>query len=287
MKDFFKSKQFQILLAVLAMLFAFFLRAVYTGQIMPFLSNLGGIVMTPVARVTAMVTGAADEALAPYFNVAKMTQENRQLVEENRQLREQMVDYQNLKNENDQFREFLELKERNQDFVFEQASVVGRSPDERFGSFTIDAGSFHGVSPRDPVITPDGLVGVVTEVSYGYSKVSTLLDISTDIGAVDIRTLDTGVIGGTIPLAQQGRCKLAFLSRDSGVAVGDTIVTSGIGGLLPKGLIIGTVEKLESESSGLSLYGVVKPAADVKGAKSVFVIKGFAGKEENVASAAE
>lgn len=287
MKDFFKSKQFQILLAVLAMLFAFFLRALYTGGLMPFLSSLGGIVMTPVARLTAMVTGAADEALAPYFNVAKLNEENQQLAEENRQLREQMVDYQNLKNENDQFREFLELKERNQDFVFEQASVVGRTPDERFGSFTIDVGSFHGVSPRDPVITPDGLIGVVTEVSHGYAKVSTLLDISTDIGAVDIRTLDTGVIGGTIPFAQQGRCKLAFLSRDSGVAVGDTIVTSGIGGLLPKGLIIGTVEKLESESSGLSLYGVVKPAADVRGAKSVFVIKGFAGKEENVAPATE
>lgn len=281
MKDFLKSKQFKLLMVVLAMLFTFLLRAVYTGGFMPFMSHLGGVLMTPVARVTATLSGAAEDALSPYFNVAKLKEENQRLTEENRKLTEQLVDYQNLKTENDQFREFLELKERNQDFVFEPASVVGRSPDERFGSFIVDVGSFHGVSPRDPVITADGLVGVVTEVSYGYSKVSTILDISVDIGAVDIRTLDTGVLTGTIALARQSRCKLSFLARDCGVAVGDTIVTSGIGGLLPKGLVIGTVEKLESESGGLSLYGVIKPAADVESVKSVVIIKGFAGKEEN------
>ncbi|MEG0854081.1 MAG: rod shape-determining protein MreC [Angelakisella sp.] len=281
MKDFFKSKQFKILLAVLAMLFAFVLRAVYTGGFMPFLSHVGGALMTPVARVTAAISGATEEALSPYFNVVKLKEENERLVEENRKLTEQLVDYQNLKTENEQFREFLELKERNQDFVFEPASVVGRSPDDRFGSFIIDAGSFHGISPRDPVITPDGLIGIVSQVSYGYSKVSTLLDIAIDVGAVDIRTLDTGVVTGTIALAEQGRCKLGFLSRDSGVAVGDTIVTSGVGGLLPKGLVVGTVEQIVNETSGLSLYGVIRPAADLTGAKSVVVIKGFAGKDQN------
>lgn len=281
MKDFFKSKQFQILLAVFALLVAFFLRAVYVGALMPFLSGVGGLVLTPVANVTAAVAGAAQEALSPYFNVGKLREENERLQEENRKLTEQLVDYQNLKTENDNFREFLELKERNKDFVFEPASVVGRSPDERFGSFVIDVGSYHGISPRDPVVTSDGLVGLVTEVSYSYAKVSTILDISVDIGAVDIRTLDTGMITGTIPFAAQGRCKLGFLSRDSGVAVGDTIVTSGIGGLLPKGLVVGTVEQMESESSGLSLYGILRPAADITGTKSVVVIKGFAGKEEN------
>lgn len=281
MKDFFKSKQFKILLAVTAMLFAFFLRAVYTGGLMPFVAGLGGVIMTPIGRVTAAISGAAEEALSPYLNVAKLKEENQRLSEENQRLTQELVDYQNLKTENDQFREFLELKERNKDFVFEPASVVGRSPDGRFGSFSIDAGSLHGISLRDPVITADGLVGVVTEVSYGYATVSTILDISVDIGAVDIRTLDTGVVTGTIAFAEQGRCKLGFLSRDSGVAVGDTIITSGIGGLLPKGLVVGTVEKLESESSGLSLFGVIRPAADVNAVKSVVVIKGFAGKDEN------
>lgn len=281
MKDFLKSKQFKLLLAVLVMLFAFLLRALYTGGLMPFISGVGGLIMTPLSHAAAFVTGAAEDAMSPYLNAARLKEENQRLIEENRRLTEQMVDYLNLKTENDQFREFLELKERNRDFVFEPASVVGRSPDERFGSFVIDAGSYHGVSLRDPVITPDGLVGVITEVSFGYSRVSTILDISADIGAVDIRTLDTGVITGTIAFAERNRCKLGFLSRDSGVAVGDIIVTSGIGGLLPKGLVIGTVEQLESESSGLSLYGVIEPVADIYGAKSVVVIKDFAGKEEN------
>lgn len=75
--------------------------------------------MTPVARVTASLSGLAGDALGPYLNVAQLVEENEALREENRRLTEQMVDYQNLKTENDQFREYLELKERNQDFVFE------------------------------------------------------------------------------------------------------------------------------------------------------------------------
>lgn len=119
------------------------------------------------------------------------------------------------------------------------------------------------------------------EVSYGYAKVTTILDVSIDVGGVDIRSLDTGVITGTFPLAEQDRCKLGFLSRESGVTVGDTIVTSGVGGMMPRGLVIGEVESVENEVSGLSLYAVIKPAADIRETKSVVVIKDFAGKDEN------
>ncbi|WP_071429238.1 rod shape-determining protein MreC [Angelakisella massiliensis] len=281
MKDFFKSKRFHLLLAVFSLLFAFLLRAIYTDALMPFLSGVGGIIMTPVARVTASLSGLAGDALGPYLNVAQLVEENEALREENRRLTEQMVDYQNLKTENDQFREYLELKERNQDFVFEPASVIGRSPDDRFGSFIIDVGTYHGITERCPVITSDGLVGVVQGVSYGYAKVTTILDVSIDVGGVDIRSLDTGVITGTFPLAEQDRCKLGFLSRESGVTVGDTIVTSGVGGMMPRGLVIGEVESVENEVSGLSLYAVIKPAADIRETKSVVVIKDFAGKDEN------
>ena len=65
------------------------------------------------------------------------------------------------------------------------------------------------------------------------------------------------------------------------MTVGDTIVTSGVGGMMPRGLVIGEVESVENEVSGLSLYAVIKPAADIRETKSVVVIKDFAGKDEN------
>ena len=281
MKDFFKSKRFQVLLGVFTLLFAFMVKGLSSSELMPFLSQLSGVVLTPISKITSVISGSTTDHLSPYFSVEGLKSENERLKEENQKLMEQMVDHQNLQIENDQFREFLEIKEHNKDFVFEPATVIGRSPDARFGSFIIDVGSYHGVSLRDPVITPDGIIGIVTSVSYGYSKVSTVLDITVDIGVVDSRTLDTGVVSGNINLAQESLCRLNFLARDSGVAVGDIITTSGASGLLPRGLIVGTVKSIETDVSGLSLYGVIQPHADVYGAKSVSVIKDFTGKEEN------
>ena len=281
MKDFFQSTRFKILLVVFVLLFTFLLRSIYTGGLMPFVTGLTGFIMTPFQGLTASVSAWADERFGVYFHAAALQEENEALKEENRRLTEMLVDYEAYKNENAQLREFLEIKERNDDFEFEPATVVGRSPDDHFGSFTIDVGTRHGVSLRDPVVTPDGLIGIVESVSENYAQVGTILDVAVNIGAVDSRTLDTGIVSGTVALALDGRCKMGFLPRESGAAAGDPIITSGVGGLLPKGLVIGEIEEIGSESSGLSLYAIIKPAADISGAKSVLVITQFDGKAED------
>lgn len=285
MKDFFKTNRFRVLLVVGALLFSFLLRAIYTGGLMPLLSSAGGIIMVPLSRLSASVDMAIQQRFGPFLNAGRVHDENLALRAEIQDLREQLIDYEAVKMENEQFRELLEIKERNSNLIFEPATVVGRTPDDWFGSFTIDVGTYHGVSLRCPVITSEGLVGIVTEVGHGYSRVQTILDASVNIGGVDIHTLDTGTITGSIPLAQEGKCKLGFLPRESGSVPGNTIVTSGTGGLLPRGLIIGQIQSVQMETNGLSLYGVVTPAADIFGAKQVFVITDFGGKdEENAAS---
>lgn len=282
MKDFFQSGRFKVLLVVFSLLFAFLLRSIYTGGLMPLVTSVTGLLMTPLQGVAASVSSWADRNLGVYLRASDLLEENEALQKINQQLMEQMLDYQATKNENDQLREFLELKERNPHFVFEPATVVGRAPDDRFGSFTIDIGSRHGVSERDPVVTPSGLVGIVKEVSGNYAKVSTILDVSVNIGALDSRTLDTGIVGGTVALAQKGWCKLGFLPRESGAAPGDPVITSGISGLFPKGLVIGTIEEVGSESTGLALYAEVKPAVDIETVRSVLVITQFDGKNDSL-----
>ena len=280
MKDFFKTNRFRVLLVVGALLFSFLLRAIYTGGLMPFLSSAGGLLMVPLQSVSAAAGGFLEEHLGPFLHAGELYEENQALRAEIQRLQEQLIDYESAKMENEQFRELLEIKERNSDFIFEPATVVSRSPDDRFGSFTIDVGSYQGVTLRCPVITSDGLVGIVSEVGYSYSKVQTILDTAVNIGGVDIHTLDTGIVTGSIPLSLEGNCQLGFLPRESGATPGDIIVTSGTGGLLPKGLVIGEILSVETEASGLSLYAVVKPAADIQGAKQVFVITDFSGKDE-------
>ena len=284
MKEFFKTGRFRVLLVVGCLLFSFLLRSIYTGGLMPLLSSAGGMLMVPLNSKSAAAGAAIQNRFGPFLSSGEVHRENQALREEIQRLEEQLIDYETVKMENEQFRELLEIKERNSDLIFEPATVVGRTPDDWFGSFTIDVGTYHGVSLRCPVITSDGLVGIVSEVGRGYSKVQTILDASVSIGGVDIHTLDTGIITGTIPLAQEGSCKLGFLPRESGVTPGDTIVTSGTGGLLPRGLIVGEIQSVEMETSGLSLYAVITPAADIQGARQVFVITDFGGKDDATAT---
>lgn len=280
MAEFFRSKRFKVLLVVLTMLLFFVLRSIYTGGFMPFVARVGDIIMAPANRGSASISNSLEENFYPYIHAKEIMEENELLREENRRLEEMLIDYQSIKNENDQFREFLEIKEENPSLTFQPANVIGRTPDNLFGSFTIDKGSGDGISPRDAVITADGLVGVVTEVSHNFAKVQTLLDVSVSIGAIDIYTLDTGSVGGSIALAGDGYCKMSFLSRESGIAPGDIINTSGIGGQLPAGFKIGTVVAVEAETSGLSLYAIIEPSADIQGVKSVQVITSFAGDDD-------
>ena len=149
-----------------------------------------------------------------------------------------------------------------------------------FYSFSIDQGSLNGVSKNDPVITGDGVVGWVSEVYATSSQVTTLFSPNTKIGAIAKETRDTGVTGCDIKLADQGVIKLAYLTSENTIEPGDIITTTGLSGMYPKDLLIGTVKELAYEDNSVSQYAVVEPFVDVKNVRDVFVITDFEGKGE-------
>lgn len=284
MHDFIKSWRFKALVAAAVVLVAFMLRAAYTGGLGTVASKTLGVLVSPLQKVSGMISDSATGFFQKYLQAGKTQEENEELRKENRELREKLVDYETIKQQNEQYKEFLSIKERNNDFEFEPASVIGRDPNARFYSFTIDVGSLDGVEVRDPVITSDGLVGMVYEVGPTYAKVHTILDVSLDVGAFNPRTKDTGIVTGTVELAQNGNCRMEYLDRDSQAQEGDIIVTSGISGIFPKDLTIGTIRSIAPEDHGMSLYAVIEPAADIREIKDVFVIKSFAGQGSEIVS---
>lgn len=284
MKEFLHSKKLKILIVLLVFLFAFMLRAVWTGGSATLLSQAVSLVTTPLQKASAAVSRFVDEKLGSHLRIDEILAENEQLKAENQQLTEQLVDYERVLLENEHYQEFLGIKEENPDFDFTSAMVIGRDPGSRFGSFTIDQGTLGGVALHDPVITAEGLVGMVTEVGANYAKVTTILDVASSVGAYDARTRDTGILTGDVALAEEGLCKLTYLEKTSGVTAGDLIVTSGEGGIYPKELVLGEVLEVGQESHGISLYAVVRPAVDLGQVKDVLVITSFygqAGEAEN------
>ncbi len=277
MKDFLKTKTFKLILGLAILMCAFMLRAAYTDGIAIFTQQIIGAVVYPFQKVSAEISAAVTNMLQGYLRAEQLKEENELLKEEMQLLRDQLVDYESTKNENQLYEKFLDIKEQNPDFEFCPAMVIGRDANSQFDSFIIDKGTMQGVSKRDPVITSDGLVGVVEEVGLTYSRVITIYDPGLNVGSYVSRTRDTGIVVGAVDLAQEGQCKMTYLPRDSGAAIGDIVLTSG-GNVFPKGLKIGSIKEIRQEDHGVSLYAVIEPFASAHGVKDVFVITAFEGQ---------
>ena len=280
MQKFIKSWYFKVLCALAIFSVALMIKAASSGSADVFLSQTVSVVSQPFLKFGASVTGSVNEFLDRFIHAEENYLKVEELQEELREANEKLIDYERIKRENEQFREFLQLKETNPDYDFATATVIGRDSTNRFGSFTIDKGSLDGVEAADPVITADGLVGIVWEVGLTYSHVRTILDISVEVGVYDIATRDSGIITGDISLSSDGLCKLKYLPKESGIASGNLVVTSGIGGVFPKDLPVGTVRSIEVDSSGLSLMANIEPAADIMEVTEVLVIKAFNGQSQ-------
>lgn len=278
--DFFKSVKFKIIIGIFALLIGVM---IYTGATQGFSSlpsKVIGIISAPFQSLSSKISTSTKNFFDKFLNADKNVKENEQLKQKLSELQNKLVEYETIKNENQQLREIVGLKKQHPDFEFEAGTVIARGPNDPFATFTIDVGSNQGVKYRDPVVTPLGLVGVVTEVGPTYSVVTAILHPDIGVGAYQTRTNDTGVVTGSVKLAEQGKCKLGLLPRQVSIAIGDIITTSGETGLFPKGLVIGTVEVIENETSGSSVYAVIQPSEDIFSVENVFVIKNFNGKSE-------
>ncbi len=155
------------------------------------------------------------------------------------------------------------------------SSVISRSPDTWLDSITIDVGTNSGIEENMSVMTESGLVGHVTEVSATSSKVQLLITENNQMKnvAVSIQT-DDGIVSGILSDYDEKTQELILkqVPNDAKVSEGNTVTTSGLGGVSPEGLIIGEVTSASSDNFGLSQSVSVKPAADFKDIRSVLVI---------------
>ena len=277
MKDFLGSLRFKILVGLMIVLLGSIVASVYTGGAAPLFSQVISIVTTPMQRVSAGISGGVSGFFDQFLSAGRVYQENQRLREELNTMRRQLVDYQRALHENEQFRAILGVMEDRQDLSFITADVIARDPADRFYSFTIDKGSRHGVKWLDPVITADGLVGYIIEVGMNHARVATILDVNVAVGAYNSATREIGIVSGAVELAPLGRSELQFLPRESEIAVGDLILTSG-GSLFPRDLIIGHVVEVGPSRHGASLLAVVELAAQVQNVRNVFVITSFDGQ---------
>ena len=240
------------------------------------LENLVGTIASPFRTAYSSVVNWVTDKQNYYEDTKALKQENQDLKKQIADMQDQIRQAKSDSEENKRLRELLNLQEQRRKLQVVSAFITEQSSSNWTSSLTLNQGTDGDVKSGDCVITETGyLVGVVDKVGQKWCTVLTVLDTDTALGAKVFRTNDLGIASGDFNLMNQGRLKLSYLPSGSQLLNGDQIVTSGRGGFYPSGLIIGTVEEVKLDDSGVTSYAVLKPSADIPELTEVFIIKSF------------
>lgn len=276
MKDFLKTKSFKILIAVLLITIGVIIISVKEKGFKP--AAILDFITTPIQKVATKLTQSAADIFSNGGSNSDDKEKIKSLENEVRYLRNQVIDYQNIKQQNEQYEKYKALEAKDASIKFSPASVIGRNPNENFYSITINQGSIAGIKENDAVITENGLIGWIYSVNPSSSVVKTILSPDTKIGAIDKISRDVGVISGNIKLADQNLTRLNFVSAQNNIQPDEIIVSSGLGGIYPRDLPIGKVKEVKIDEYDSSYYAILEPVEDIRKIRDLFVIKEFSGQ---------
>ena len=276
MKDFFDTWKFKILVGIAVFLAAIMAYAGANGRLTAAPQEILSVAVAPFQRAAAAVSNGVSSLWEKYTNIDAILEENEKLTPENAELRGQMVDYDKLKAENEAYKALTNIQEQHPEMSYVSSFVIGRDPLDSFYGFTLDQGSLDGVEANDAITSDEGyLLGVVTEVDLTSCKVMTILHPSFNAAGVVSRTRDNGIITGSADYAAEGLCILSNLSRSTLTKANDQVITTGLGGVFPPDVLVGVVQELVPEASGKSTIAVLKPGADPRTVKHVFIITNY------------
>lgn len=228
------------------------------------------VVITPIQTALAAVPRAAFGVWSLYLDWKGVRAENRRLRDEIQRLRVDALWVTEAADENRRLRRLLDLRNR-----LPVATLPGEVIAREWGgwvrSLTVNRGRGDDVRRLTAVISPDGLVGRIVDVRIGASIVQVLTDPSSTVGAHALRTRMPGIVEGE----PRGTIRFKYMARDgAGIAVNDVIVTSGLGGLFPRGVPIGRVRAIDDRGSALFHYALVAPVVDFARVDEVLLVSG-------------
>ena len=278
MRNFFKSVKFKIVMSVLAVLLVgVFVAAVSAGRTSP-LTNALNLVLTPLNEAAAHLKEDISGFFAGFRSSSRYMEEIKSLQAELDEYREQLADYEKLQQKLASYEDFLDVKNEHPDYTFLPATVIMRDGTDIYETFTINKGTADGVEVNMPVLSGENLIGVVREVSVNSALVYSLFHPDVNVSAYEIRTREDCYTKAESTVSMEGSIKIMGLTRTTPVVSGGIICTSGIGGIYPRDLLIGTVTQVVNSESDISAYALVKPTADIGGVVDVFVLTDFEDK---------
>jgi len=271
------SKRNIIILIIAVLIASIAVISLNTNGSSGFVTGTAEYVTNPLKRIASSVARTFESIYGYMYEYDQLVQENEQLKRDIASLQLDYSETVEIVEENQRLRELVGLKERHSDWTFDEAEILQWSASNYVSSFTISKGSENSsIKVGDAIATEYGvLVGRVSAVGAQDSTCISIID-TTFSAAVNVGSLGaTGTAHGEFSLMRDGTLRINGLTDDSSVFTGDQVVTSGRGGVLPEGLVLGTVTGVKLESSGIGVYAIVKPEAEFNKALYVYFVSDF------------
>ena len=276
LKNFLKQHGLWVLFAAAVLSVALAVMSVLSVNSSP-LVNLTGVLTSPFRAVYTSVATWFNDMQNYYKDNTDLQAENEALKRQLAEMKEEIRLAQADREENKHLKELLNLTAQRRDLSdFEACLITEHAVTNWTSSLTLNKGTSLGIEVGDCVVDARGaLVGLIDKAGTNWSTVLTLVDTDTSLGAQVFRTKDLGVAQGDFALMREGRLRLDYLTADCHLLAGDLVVTSGLNGYLPSGLVVGSVEEIQLDDSGAASYAILTPDVDLDALTEVFVIKSF------------
>lgn len=242
-------------------------------------STLGSVIQ-PVQSFAAKASNGIISFVQKVFKTSDADKELEQLQVRVAQLEQAADENAKLKAENERLKKLLNYVETLENYEYVTAVVTGNSQGVWFETFTINAGRNKGIEKDMPVVCAEGLVGRVIEVGANWSKVTAIIDPSSEVSVMVERTRDIGVVRGSFSATSDNQLELYFLPSGFDLVPGDKIVTSGMSSIFPKTITVGTVSEVTRRSAeGSQSNAIIEPAVDFGHLEEVLVLVPKAAEE--------
>lgn len=205
-----------------------------------------------------------------FEDINNLKAENEKLADENSKLEEQLRELEIIKAENATLREYNNMSEKYSEYKTVPAYIISKDVSNLSNTLIINVGTNDGVKENMPVITTEGLVGYTVSTTSTTSKVQPIIDPSSSTSAVISTSRESVIVKGV--LGSSNTLKLMYISTDADLIAEDVIETSGIGGIYPKGILIGKISQIIESKNITDRYAIVETAVDFSKLETVLVI---------------
>ena len=236
-----------------------------------FFENIANKLVMPVQNGLTYLKNKISGNSTFFTDINNLKTENKQLQEKNSQLEQSLRELENIRTENETLKEYLGLTEKYSEYKTVPGYVINKDISNYSKTIIINIGKNDGIEEGMTVIADEGLVGHIVSVTNNTAKVRTIIDTSSSISCLMSTNKDSIVCKGT--LDSNSELKAMYISTDANLVQGDSVDTSGLGGIYPKGIHVGTIKKIISTQNITDRYAMVETAVEFNKLNTVLVIK--------------